>query len=318
MSKILIAGGTGFIGSHLTSYLTKNNHDVIVYDSNIQYFYPLTETNIKNMEYRHKTLLKDSLKIRGSVLDPCDLRRTILKHKPDYVINLAALPLAVTAIQNSEEAFESILVGTKNFMEILRDVDFVKKYIHISSSMVYGDFVKNPNPESAPKNPKEIYGSMKLASEFVVKGYAQRHDINYAIIRPSAVYGPTDNNRRVLQIFVESAIAGEKIVAKNPSSNILDFSFVEDTAKGIAQVALSESAQGKAYNITRGEGRSLKDVITILSQTFPNLDVDLVDEDSFYPKRGALDTTAANADASYQPLHSLENGLKKYIEFLRV
>jgi UDP-glucose 4-epimerase len=82
-------------------------------------------------------------------------------------------------------------------MEIMRNVDFVKKYVHISSSLIYGDFEADPNPETDSKNPKDICGSLKLASEYIVKGYAQRHNINYGIIRPSAVYGPTDNNKRV-------------------------------------------------------------------------------------------------------------------------
>jgi hypothetical protein len=64
------------------------------------------------MNHRHEVLLKDSTIIRGSVLDTNDLRRNLMKHKPNYIVNLASLPLAITAIQNSEEAFESILTGT--------------------------------------------------------------------------------------------------------------------------------------------------------------------------------------------------------------
>ena len=129
--------------------------------------------------------------------------------EPQIIINLAAT-LAVTAVQNSEEAFKSICCSTHNVMEVLRDYTQVEKYVHISSSMIYGDFEINPNPETAAKNPKEIYGSMKLASEFIVLGYSKRYDINSAIIRPSAVYGPGDNNKRVLQKFCEAPSMGKR------------------------------------------------------------------------------------------------------------
>ena len=84
---------------------------------------------------------------------------------------------------------------------------------------------------------------MKLASEFIVLGYSKRYDINSAIIRPSAVYGPGDNNKRVLQKFCV-AINGKEINARNPSSNLLDFSFVEDTPERIKLVAKGNTESG--------------------------------------------------------------------------
>lgn len=318
MEKVLVIGGCGFIGSHLCKEFVDDGNEVHSMDMNIQYFYPLNEQNIKNMHYRYDCLLKDVRLIRGSTSDVNDLRRIIFDLKPDYIVNLAALPLAQKAVHNSEEAFDSILVGTKNLMEVLRDIDFVKRFVHISSSMAYGDFETVPVPEDAKKQPKEIYGSMKLASEYVVKGYAQRHNIPYSIIRPSAVYGPTDNNRRVLQIFVENAIAGKKIAANNPSTNIMDFSFVEDAAYGIKCVALSKDAVGEEFNISKGEGRSLMEAIEIIKLHFPNLDVEInEDVNTIYPKRGSLDISKAKKITGYEPKYSLENGLKKYFEYMK-
>ncbi len=317
MKKVFIAGGAGFVGSNLCSEFTNSNYEVHVFDSNIQYFYPMNKYSIKNMKYRHEHLLKDVNLVRGSTLDVNDLRRTINNIKPNYIINLAALPLAATAIKNTEEAFSSILQTTQNFLEIIRDNEFIEKYIHISSSMVYGDFVESPNPENAIKEPKEIYGSFKLASEYLVKGYTKRYNFNSVIIRPSAVYGPTDNNYRVIQKFIESIFENKKLIANKPKSNRLDFTYVKDLVKGVKLAALTDLDNLEIFNLTRGEGRTLQDVIDILKQNLGEFDIEINDDNSFYPKRGALDISNAKNKLGYNPSFSLEDGIRDYISFLK-
>ena len=317
MSKILITGGAGFIGSHLCKSFKDLNHEVFVYDNNVQYFYPMDSYSIANMKYRHEILLKNVEMIRGNTLDINNLRRNLCEIKPDYIVNLAALPLAVTAVKNTEEAFSSILETTKNFLEIIRDCDFIKKYVHISSSMVYGDFLSNPNPESSEKNPKEIYGSLKLASEYLVKGYTQRYDFNTVIIRPSAVYGPTDNNYRVIQRFITSILEKKKILVNNPKNNFLDFTYVKDLANGIMLSTLVDTGKFDIFNITTGDAKSLADVINFLKKNFDNFEVEINEDDSFYPKRGTLDISNAKKKLKYFPNYNLEIGIKDYINFIQ-
>jgi len=317
MHKVFIAGGSGFIGSHLSHNFKKSNCEVFVFDNNIQYFYPMTKYSIKNMEFRHNHLLKDVKLIRGNTLDINDLRRAISLYKPDYIVNLAALPLAVTAVKNSEEAFSSILETTKNFLEIIRDLNFIKKYVHISSSMIYGDFQKVPNPEDSTKEPKEIYGSLKLASEYLVKGYSKRYKFNSVIVRPSAVYGPTDNNQRVIQKFIEAILDKKKISANNPKSNFLDFTYVKDIAEGIKLATLKETLEVETFNLTRGEGRSLFEVLEILKKKFGNFEYEVNQDDGIYPKRGSLDISKARKILGYDPQFSLESGIEDYITFLK-
>jgi nucleoside-diphosphate-sugar epimerase len=182
--------------------------------------------------------------------------------------------------------------------------------------MVYGDFKKVPIPEDCAKEPKEIYGGMKLAGEYMVKVYSQRYDMPYSIVRPSAIYGPTDNNRRVVGIFLTNAVKGEKIRAKNAEQTVLDFSFVEDVAKGIKLVTFSEKAHNQVFNITRGRGRTLKELLEVIMAVYPNSEIDYVEGDSFRPDRGALDIEKAKTLLGYLPTHDLEEGIVKYAEYL--
>ena len=226
MSRALIVGDAGFIGSHTVRCFLDAGVEVFVLDAIHIYVLPIQPWFLENMNYRFNYLWRGARVERGSTLNMNDLRRVIMEVRPDYIIHFASLPLANLAVRQTEEAFKGILQGTVNILEILRDVNFVRRFTYISSSMVYGDFTKIPVPEDAEKDPKDIYGGMKLAGEILTRVYAKRYGIAYTIIRPSAVYGPTDNNRRVIQIFLENAFAGEPIYINRGSDTVLDFTYV--------------------------------------------------------------------------------------------
>jgi len=316
MNRIIVAGGTGFIGSHLVKKLLDENNEVFILDANINYFYPLDDFTIKNLEWRKKNLIKDTKIFKFNLNDVNELRRAIKEINPTHIVNLAALPLAKNAISDTDDAFNSIIINAKNFMEILRDDKSKAKFIHISSSMIYGDFEKEPNFEEASKDPKEIYGSFKYASEVIVRGYARIFGIKLNIIRPTAVYGPTDNNKRVIQTFIEKALRNETIYANNPESNFLDFTYVEDIAEGIKSVTLAETPNNEVFNVSYGKAHSIMSMINILREHFPNLKYEIKNNDSFYPKRGSLDISKVKKYTNYKPKIDLKTGIKKYIKFI--
>ena len=134
----------------------------------------------------------------------------------------------------------------------------VKRFVYISSSMVYGNF-KNTYFEGVDEthecNPIGQYGIMKLAGEWLVKDYSRRTGLIYTILRPSAVYGPLDVEDRVVSKFLLSAMRGETIQVNGPKEE-LDFTFVTDVAEGIVSAALSDNTNNMTYNITKSTPRS--------------------------------------------------------------
>ncbi len=252
---------------------------------------------------------------RGDTRDKSHLRRVIMETRPDRILHLAALPIADLSNKHSEEALTSILEGAVNVLEVLRDVDFVDRFVYISSSMIYGDFDEIPAPEDHPKRPKDIYGGTKYAGEVMTETYSRRYGIPYSIVRPSAVYGPFDVNRRVSQIFVENALLGKPITLFGGGLQALDFSFVEDTADGIIKVMFHEEGLGNAFNITYGHGYTLREFADILKGHIPELEINIVEEeDVFRPKRGALSIEKAKKMVGYDPQVSLEEGIKRYLD----
>lgn len=318
MSKIFITGGAGFIGSYVCRQLLEMGHEVVVYDAFVHYIPPLKSLLKDYLELRFEGIADQIEFRRGDTRDKAHLRRVIGETRPDRILHLAALPIADLSNEHSEEALTSILEGAVNVLEVLRDVDFVERFLYISSSMIYGDFEEIPAPEDHPKHPKDIYGGTKYAGEVMTETFGRRYGIPYSIVRPSAVYGPYDVNRRVSQIFVENALLGKPITLYSGGKQSLDFTYVEDTASGIIKVLFNDRAEGEAFNITYGRGYTLREFAEILKGFFPDLEVNIVQErDVFRPKRGALAIQKAQELVGYQPQVSLEKGLSKYIEVYR-
>ena len=133
-----------------------------------------------------------------------------------------------------------------------------------------------------------------------------------------AVYGPYDVNRRVSQIFIENALLGKPITLYGGGLQALDFTYVEDAAEGIIKVLFHEKAEGEAFNITYGQGYTLRELADILLTHFSDLDVKVVEEeDVFRPKRGALSIEKAKRIIGYDPQISLEEGIRRYLEIYR-
>jgi len=318
MSKILITGGAGFIGSYVSRRLLDMGHEVVVYDAFVHYISPLKSILKEYTELRFQGIADQIEFRRGDTRDKAHLRRVILETRPNRILHLAALPIADLSNRHSEEALTSILEGAVNVLEVLRDVDFVDRFVYISSSMIYGDFEVIPAPEDHPKRPKDIYGGTKYAGEVMTETYSRRYEIPYSIIRPSAVYGPYDVNRRVSQIFVENALLGKPITLFGGGIQTLDFTYVEDVTEGMIKVMFHENAEGEAFNITYGRGYTLRELADILLTQCPDLEVKVVEEeDVFRPKRGALSIEKAKKMVGYDPQISLEEGLKRYLEIYR-
>lgn len=315
MSKVLITGGAGFIGSYVSRKLLEMGHEVVAYDAFVHYISPIKSVLKDYFELRFEGITDQIDFRRGDTRDKAHLRRVILETRPERILHLAALPIADLSNRHSEEALTSILEGAVNVLEVIRDVDFVDRFVYISSSMIYGDFEEIPAPEDHPKRPKDIYGGTKYAGEVMTETYSRRYDIPYSIIRPSAVYGPYDVNRRVSQIFVENALLGKPITLYGGGHQALDFTFVEDAADGMIKVMFHEDGRNNAFNITYGHGYTLREFADILKEHVPDLEVKVVDEeDVFRPKRGALSIEKAKKLVGYDPKVSLEDGIKRYLD----
>jgi UDP-glucose 4-epimerase len=162
-----------------------------------------------------------------------------------------------------------------------------------------------------------MYGAMKYVGEVMTKTFTRTTGIPHVIVRPSAVYGPTDLNGRIVQKLVEAACWARPITLVNPETTLLDFTYVADVAQGLSR-ALAAPVENETFNITNGHARSLADLHDLLRAHFPDLEAEVVERtEDFRPRRGTLDVSKARELLGYEPEWSLEAGIETYLEFMR-
>lgn len=314
----LITGGAGFLGSAVARQLLDEGLEIALYDSFVVYAKPDGQQPPFDFSARLKPLLKQVKLIRGNTLDRDYLRRAMHEIRPSVVIHMAAMPLAALAIEHTEEAYQTICTSTHNLLEIMRDVDWPCRLLYVSSSMVYGDFLNNEVEEDThPTSPKDVYGAFKLAGEIIAKAYLRNYGVDVVMVRPSAVYGPFDSNSRVIRKFINAAMQGQPLTIDGDGSMKMDFTFVDDTARAIALAAITPGVAGEIFNVTRGEGRSLKDLAEIVISHFPGTEIIHRPKPAYVPERGALSVEKARRLLGYMPAVSLEEGVGRYVSHLR-
>jgi nucleoside-diphosphate-sugar epimerase len=310
--RFLVTGGGGFIGHNVVRILEQQGHECIIIDTCTDYgFIPKEELTY---------LIDNRLKRINAQVRKIDIREgvfvdTIFKtYKPDVVIHMASFPRQKVVEQNPLLASDVMSNGLINLLEKSKQHK-VKKFVYISSSMVYGDFTTDVL-EAHPCKPQGQYGIMKLMGEKLVEDYHRTGAFDYTIIRPSAVYGEWDVEDRVVSKFVTKAMRGETLKVNGPDE-VLDFTYVEDTAQGIVLAATLDKANSNIYNITRSEDRqwNLKDAAELAIKIAGKGDLTVADRDLSFPKRGRLSIMKAVRDLGYNPQVNVEEGFQRYYDW---
>lgn len=310
--KFLITGGSGFIGHNVVNILESQGHECYVIDTETDYgFIPRAELDYL-IANRHK---KIKAKVRKIDIRDTEFIDTILRtYNIDTVIHMASFPRQKVVEQNPLLASDVMSNGLISLLEASRKNN-VKKFVYISSSMVYGDFTADVL-EAHTCRPQGQYGIMKLMGEKLVEDYHRLGAFDYTIIRPSAVYGEWDVEDRVVSKFMTMAMRGETLKVKG-AEEVLDFTYVEDTAMGIVLAATNDRANSQIYNITRSDVKqyTLKDAAELAISIAGRGDLIVADRDLSFPKRGRLSIMKAQRDLGYAPKVNVEEGFQRYYDW---
>ena len=312
--NILVTGGLGLIGHNVVKRLQQQGHQVSIIDNMTNYgIIPQDQIDYLLKERMKQLELGDFIYNRD-ITDARQVNHIFQIEEPEIVIHMASFPRQKVVNANPALGSKTMSEGLLNLLEASNKYD-VRKFIYISSSMVYGDF-KDDVKEDYDCKPQGQYGILKLAGEWLVKDYTRRTNLVHTIIRPSAVYGPLDVEDRVISKFILRAMRGDPLRV-NGAGETLDFTFVDDAADGIVAAALSDNTDNKTYNITKSHSHSLLDAANLAVKVVGKGEIEVGDRDLDFPSRGALNIDAARQDFGFDPKVDVEEGFKIYYDWLK-
>lgn len=257
---VLITGGAGFMGGNFVRYLFQNYPDyrVIVLDA---LTYAGNAANIP------ENIKKDSRFSfwYGNVKNGELVNELVVNS--DIVVHFAAESHVARSIFDNAVFFETDVLGTQTVANaVLKNQDSVERFIHISTSEVYGSAQTVPMTEEHPLNPASPYASAKVGADRLVYSYWVTYDIPAVIIRPFNNYGPNQHLEKVIPRFVTSALLDEPLTIHGSGKNTRDWVFVEDLCQALdkAMHVSLDKVKGMVINIGTGRDTSIEVIADII------------------------------------------------------
>lgn len=323
--RIVLIGGSGFIGHNLALHLKELGAEVSIIDGlqvNNVLSFSSANNNVANREL-YLNILNERLNLLREahiplfIQDARDyhaLNKLMAEINPQVVVQLAAVSHANKSNKDPYSTFDHSFRTLENALDCSRGGG-VEHFIYFSSSMVYGHFDGGMVTEETHCEPLGIYGALKFGGEKLVIAYNQAFDLPYTIIRPSALYGARCVSRRVGQIFIENALQGTEITIQGDGSDSLDFTCIHDMVNGMVEVISNEKSRNEIFNMTYGGARSLKQMADIVQEHFPEVNIKYVPKDKLMPDRGTLSMDKAKDILGFEPSWPLEKGFPDYIKW---
>ena len=250
--RILVTGGAGFIGSEVVSQLIKKNAMVTVID---------------NFSFGKKQYLpkKNNLKIiEGDITDEKVVSRAVKDQ--EFVIHLAALPFIPDSFHYPANFFNVNAIGTVNLLWKSIQSKTVTRFIHISTSEVYGTAQHVPMDENHPTAPHSTYAVSKLAGDRVAFTLHKENGFPVVIIRPFNSYGPQYTQPYIIPEIMNQLLIGNKELMLGNIDATRDFTYVSDTVNAIIRSLDSKKAVGEIINVGSGNEISIRDLAFKISK----------------------------------------------------
>ncbi len=310
----MITGCAGFIGSHLTEKLLKDNHTVYGTDN----FDPFYSVNLKQNNIKHlKNLNGEFHFISADVKDNEIMRLIFIQNEIDKVIHIAARAGVRTSTKLPHSYVDNNILSTVILLELCREFD-VNHFILGSSSSVYVDSTELPYREDAKADrPLNPYAASKRSAEIFCHSYAHLYSINTIMLRFFTVYGPRQRLEMAIAKFTKNNNDGKEITVFGDSESERDYTYIDDIVNGIC-LSLNKKFGYEIFNLGYGNPVKLKNVITAIENELSKKTVI-----KYIPKIKAdventlADISKATEKLGYIPKVTINVEIRKYIEWFR-
>lgn len=316
MQTVLIAGGAGFIGSHLTKSLLSKNYKVICIDNFLTSDRKNIEEFLENANYKFIEL---------------DVTKSIESKELSDINFIFHLASPASPNKKSPRSFinfpiETLMansIGTKNLLDLAKEKN--AKFLYASSSEVYGDPLISPQKEEHfgnvnPNGVRSVYDEGKRFGEAITMAYFRKYKLDVRIIRIFNTYGPfmQVDDGRVVSNFINQAIRNEKITIYGDGTQTRSFCYIDDMVKGLELSMFSDNTNGQVFNLGKPLEKTVEElakIIISLTNSKSEIVFEGLPEDD--PKKRNPDIEKAGKVFGFKPQVSMEDGLSKTIEYFK-
>lgn len=308
----LVTGATGLLGGWLVKALRTQGASIVAL---VRDWVPQSSLIRSGHD--------DIVIVRGDVEDQAKLERILGEYEIDTVLHLAAQTLVPIANRNPVSTFESNIRGTWSLLDACRRSPRVRQIVVASSDKAYGEHEHLPYTEKSPLQPRFPYDVSKACSDLIAQSYAATFGLNVVVTRCGNFYGGGDLNwNRIVPGTIRSVIREERPVIRSDGSLIRDYLYVEDGAAAYMLLAERLAAQpelrGEAFNFSNEQPLSVTQLVArILESTGSTLEPVVLGDATHEIEKQYLDSQRARRELAWQPLFSLEEGLRRTVEWYR-
>ena len=313
MKNILLTGGAGFIGSHLTMQLLARGYAVVVLDNMDSYY----DVNLKRQHVGQYLSNPNYDFVEGDIRDRPLLHSLFALHSFDAVIHLAARAGVRPSVEDPALYFDVNVNGTLALLDAMRQAG-TRQMVMASSSSVYGDTPTVPFSESAMcDRPLSPYAASKRAAELLAYTYHHLYGLDISCLRFFTVYGPRQRPEMAISQFTERIINGQFITLFGDGTTARDYTYIDDITAGI--VATLERLSG--YNILNLGGSSpitLRDMVHLIEQSVGQpAQIDWQPMQPGDVERTYADLTRARDLIGYAPTIKTQEGIRRFVEWYK-
>ena len=313
MTKVLVTGAGGFIGSHLTEELVKQGETVRVF---IRYN---SRDDVGLLEELPREV-RDQLEIvRGDLKDPDGVRKAVKGCQ--RIFHLGALIAIPYSYVHPFDFTQANVLGTGHLLNACLDNPHLERVIHTSTSEVYGTARYVPIDEEHPLQAQSPYAASKIAADKLAESYHLSFDLPVTILRPFNTFGPRQSLRAVVPTIISQGLAGQTIRLGNLEPK-RDFLFVKDTVRGFIEIGKCDQAIGRVVNIGTGRDLSIRDLVDKILDLMGKKGRLEIEDRRVRPEKSEVmqlcsDTTLAQKLFQWAPRYTLEAGLRETIDWYR-
>jgi len=310
MSRILVTGGAGFIGSNFVRMVLAEHPDVFI--ANLDKL-----TYAGNLENLAGFLDHSNHKfIKGDICDGRLVEKIIDEHRIDTIINFAAESHVDRSITGAKIFIETNVTGTLTLLEAARDKD-LERFIQVSTDEVYGELgPEGKFTEQTPLSPNSPYSASKAAADHLVEAFGHTWGVKYNITRCSNNYGPYQFPEKLIPLMINNALNDKELPVYGDGLYVRDWLYVYDHCTAVWQV-LQKAPPGEIYNIGGCNEKANLDVIDLILKRLdkPKSLIKHVKDRPGHDRRYAIDADKIITDLAWQPSLSFEEGINRTINW---